>query len=279
MISLAKYKGLCVSGYSRAAHRTGIIIKGLDLILDAGLDVQKAFANIFISHQHLDHVIYIPQYILNIVDNNSTNIISTRNVLSKIKPYLTSALYMSINIPNDIDENDFYTKARTKFISMDDNIQYSFMNGSEKWNVELFSCCHSVESVGFGFSVEKNKIKEEYKNLPGKEIKKLKDSGTDITHKINENIFLFLGDTDKNIILNNKIYEYPTIIIECTYIYDDEECLAEKNKHIHWNDIKNVICDKKHIQFILIHFSMKYTIEEIKDFFDKLNLPNVNYLI
>ena len=94
MIQLKSIKALQISGYSRAAHRTGLEVKGLNILLDAGLDVQKAYEHIFITHQHLDHTIFLPQYTMNNDNNMKMNIISTQNILNNIKPDVTSALRM-----------------------------------------------------------------------------------------------------------------------------------------------------------------------------------------
>jgi ribonuclease Z len=279
MITLAKYKGFTVEGYSRAAHRTGILIRGLDIILDAGLDVQKAFTHVFISHQHYDHVIYLPQYTFNVEENQTINIISTEEILSSVKPWLVSAIRMTKNINPKVLDNSILSIASTKFNSIQFDSFYEFKNGNENWKVGLINCTHSVDSVGFGFEVEKNKLKQEYMTLTQKEIKKIKSDGIEITSKTYEKIFLFLGDTDKKILQNEKIFEYPTIIMECTYIYDDEHSLAKKNKHIHWDDIKEIVKEKNNIQFILIHFSMKYNTDEIKIFFEKQKIKNVNIII
>lgn len=278
-ITLSKYKGFTVEGYSRAAHRTGIIIRGLDIILDAGLDVQKAFSHVFISHQHYDHLIYLPQYTFNVEEGHTINVISTEEILLNIKPWLASAIRMTKDINPKVSNDSILSIASSKFIPLEFNSFYEFKNGSEEWRTELFKCFHSVDSVGFGFQVKKNKLKQEYTILTQKEIKKIKNDGVEITCPVFENIFLFLGDTDRRIIQNEKIFEYPTIIMECTYIYDDEKSLAKKNKHIHWDDIKDIIQSKQSIQFILIHFSMKYSITEIKDFFDKHMLKNLNFII
>jgi ribonuclease Z len=277
-ITLSKYKGFTVEGYSRAAHRTGILIRGLDIILDAGLDVQKAFSHVFISHQHYDHLIYLPQYTFNVEEGHTINVISTNEILSNIKPWLTSAIRMTKDINPKITPDSILSIASTKFIPLEFDSFYEFKNGSEEWRTELFKCYHSVDSIGFGFQVKKNKLKQEYMTLTQKEIKKIKNDGIEITCPVFENIFLFLGDTDKRIIQNENIFKYPTIIMECTYIYDNEKSLAKKNKHIHWDDIKDIIQSKTSIQFILIHFSMKYSTIEIKEFFDKQKLKNLNFI-
>jgi ribonuclease Z len=278
MIKLNAYPSLTVSGYSRAAHRTGIEIKGLDILLDGGLDVQKSYAHIFITHQHLDHCIYLPQYTMNI-DNKEEgiSIVSTDNILTNIKPYLCEALRMSKNISREIMYDDILKYSNTKFIPINDI--YKFNNGKEQWIVKPIKCFHGIDSIGFGFNVKKNKLKEEYLQLSGKEIKKLKDSQVEITYETIVPAFIFLGDTDKTILGINEIYEYKTIIIECTYIYDNELELAEINKHIHWLDIKDIIINHPMTQFILIHFSMKYKKEEIISFFTEQNIDNIDCMI
>lgn len=279
MVSLANYKGFIVEGYSRAAHRTGIIIRGLDIVLDAGLDVQKAFSHVFISHQHYDHVLYLPQYAFNTTEEKIMNIISTEKILSNVKPWFISAVRMTKDINSKTRDDTIMKIVSTEFKPVKCEEVYEFKNGTEKWKAELIKCFHSVDSVGFGFCVEKKKLKTEYKDLSQKEIKQLVKNNIEITAVTHEKMFLFLGDTDKHILTNDNIYEYPTIIMECTYIYTDEENLARKNRHIHWNDIKNIVVEKQHIQFILIHFSMKYTNQEIKDFFGELKLNNVNLIL
>ena len=269
-IQLQAHKGLTITGYSRAAHRTGLEVGGLGILLDGGLDVQKAFHHVFITHQHLDHCIFLPQYTMNFNSpDEQMKVISHETILNKIEPYLVSALRMSKNIPMTTIAKDILTANQTEFIPIKYKESYTFTHGTSKWSVELIECIHGVMSVGFGFSIHKNKLKEEYKQLSQKEIITMKNNSIEITEPKIEKIFLFLGDTDKHILLNNNIYQYPTIIIECTYIYDDEVNLSVTNKHIHWNDIKNTVIYNHEIQFILIHFSVKYKKEEVIKFFNE----------
>ena len=282
MIQLYGHKGLSISGYSRAAHRTGLVINGLPILLDGGLDIQKAFPHIFITHQHLDHVIYLPQYTMNIENpEDSITVISTENILKNIKPYVTSAIRMSKNISESVTQDEILEKSHTKFTPISSDTIYSFINGTDSWHVNQIKCYHGIESIGFGFSIIKKKLKQDYLQLNGKEIKLLKDSGTEIIEKKLEKIFVFLGDTNKTILSDESIYLYKTIIIECSYIYDDKEeiKLAKLNKHMHWNDLEDKVKEHSHVQFILIHFSMRYTTKEINDFFKAKNLSNVFVLI
>jgi ribonuclease BN (tRNA processing enzyme) len=287
IIQFKSHKGLSLTGYSRASHRTGLQVVGLDVLLDAGLDVQKSFSNVFITHQHLDHVIFLPQYTMNNDNKMIMNVISTTPILKSVQKYLTSALRLSYSIQdetmgkttNETMGKTILTKAHIKMVSISSTSPYEFFNGKERWVVESIRCYHGIDCVGFGFSVEKIKLKEEYSGLNGKDIKRIKDEQIQITYKKMEPVFIFLGDTNKQIITDEKIYKYPTIIIECTYIYDEDILLAKKNHHIHWNEIKDIIKEKESIQFILIHFSMKYKTESIQSFFTEQNIKNVEILI
>lgn len=193
MIQLKSIKALQITGYSRAAHRTGLEVKGLNILLDAGLDVQKAYEHIFITHQHLDHTIFLPQYTMNNDNNMQINIISTQNILNNIKPYVISALRMSKNINENISNDKILNDANTNFINLDiiNNNIYEFKHGKDKWLAKVIKCSHGIDSVGFGFSIIKNKLKHEYIGLDNKEIVILKMDNIQLTEEVKENVFLF----------------------------------------------------------------------------------------
>ena len=125
---------------------------------------------------------------------------------------------------------------------------------------------------------KKIKLKEEYLGLNGKEIVELKKKGINI-NKIVDNPFLcFLGDTDKTVLLDETLYKYKTIMVECTFLpigVDNDIPQADKTKHIHWNYLEPTINAHPENFFILYHFSQRYTRDEISNFFQGVNLPNV----
>jgi ribonuclease Z len=91
-------------------------------------------------------------------------------------------------------------------------------------------------------------------------------------------MFIYLGDTGKEIFEHqewNKILEYPAIIIECTFILEDEKEQAIKTQHIHWDDLEPIVDKYNKNTFILIHFSQRYDNSEIKKFFSEKNRSNV----
>ncbi len=266
-------------GYSKSSHRTGIEVIGLNILLDAGLDIQKSYQNIFISHQHLDHIIYIPQYILNTPKDQKEKVMIyvPPKGLKSIRNYITSALSVSFDHdkPTEIIQNIF----NYNVVPVSNDKMIIIKNGSEKYLVKIFNLNHTVESIAYGFYSEKNKIKDEYKDYNSKQIVELKQQNIQITNIVISPLFVFIGDTYHNIFTKDEFLTFPTIIVECTYLLEDEEILSKQNKHICWSQLKPIILKNVHTQFILIHFSLKYTDDFIKNFFDLENLPNVELLL
>ena len=62
---------------------------------------------------------------------------------------------------------------------------------------------------------------------------------------------------------------------ECTFIKDDEIERAEVTDHTHWSLLEKIVKAHPKNNFILYHFSTRYSVEEIKEFFDGLKYKNV----
>ena len=103
----------------------------------------------------------------------------------------------------------------------------------------------------------------------------MKLSGIEITNTIEVPQFCYMGDTDERIFTNPIIQKYPTIIVECTFLYDEHLKNAQKDKHMHWSKLKPFIEIYTDITFILIHFSSRYSDDEINDFFKDKKLENM----
>jgi ribonuclease Z len=70
--------------------------------------------------------------------------------------------------------------------------------------------------------------------------------------------------------------DVPVIIVECTFL--EAELHAEraaKTKHTLWRDLEPVVRAQPDTIFVLIHFSLTYKEQYIRNFFQKLALPNV----
>lgn len=293
-----------LTGYSRAADRTMLYIPQLKLCLDAGDGRGRQPKYVFVTHTHKDHCFDIG----NMSMKPGTRFFMPESVVDVAQRFIAAEWDMNTGIMGlhaqlGLDKEYVITPAVDGNMHMvTDNIQ-----------VRVFKCDHRVPCVGYAFSQLRQKLKHEYIGLPGKEIVKLKQEGIIVTEAISQPLFAYCGDTTTKVFDDNPwLFDYPTIITECTYIYDNEsttgfddkpECgtvdeaesadtnsnltplqkLAIKYKHVHWLDLAPIIASHPNVKFILTHFSLRYREDEIYNFFEqeatKANLDNVTLFV
>ena len=138
------------------------------------------------------------------------------------------------------------------------------------WEVDIIRCPHRVPSVGYCVSEIRQKLKEEYAQLKGKEIGELKKKGVEITKEEKFKQFIYMGDTTHEVFnLNPEVFEYKTIFIECTFFLEGLRENALKKTHVHWDFIKPFVKNNPQTLFMLIHFTLSVSEGQIVDFFKK----------
>jgi ribonuclease BN (tRNA processing enzyme) len=155
------------------------------------------------------------------------------------------------------------------------------MINKQMMELETIGADHSVPTVIYGFSIIKNKLDPKYVSFTGKEIAQLVKAGEKVTIEVVDKKFSYVLDTSiKTIEENPQFLRYPVVIIECSLLMDDEYDLAEKKKHIHWNQLRPYVEKNSDTLFILTHFSLRYKDQDIKNFFDTIkinsNITNIH---
>lgn len=126
------------------------------------------------------------------------------------------------------------------------------------YKLKYYTGTHSVQSIGYGFSIINNKLKDEYKYKLKNEIIELKKNNVDITEQQIIPQLAFYGDTSiKAFTDHDKWKKYPIIITECTIFTDKPSDI--QYEHTHWNQIKEIIKNNQSNYFVLIHTSMSVT--------------------
>jgi ribonuclease Z len=265
--------GLTLKGHSRSGERTCFFIPELSTYLDAGLQGTSPPHLILLTHGHCDHSHALPM--MNINNNNSTILYVLNKTAKYTDDYITSLHQLNKG-------GQYYGQSGLETRPVEYNQQYPVTIKKRNYQIETFKCYHSVPCVGYGITEIRQKLKEEYSELTGKEIGKLRREGIEINCNKQYPLIAYIGDTTIKVLedINNKnVFNYPYIIIESTFILPDQIDLAIKNKHIHWQQLIPYVVNHPEITFILIHFSPRYRDQEIIDFFEnekkKLNITNI----
>ena len=263
---------LTLRGFSIAALRTNFYIKELGVMLDGGLSSNFLPDHIFITHTHTDHIANLTFHLFDVKHNigpeNKVNIYVPQEMCSNIERMIQGVL--QVNSSKVVDSSKYCYKLHP--VSPSTILELTIKN--RKFKIEIIKCYHGIPCVGFGFIEIKSKLKEQYRILTSKEISELKKQGIEITEQVELPSLCFLGDTSKEILNDKTIEKYKTIMIECTFIYDDHIDEADEKKHMHWSSLKPYVESHPNNTFILYHFSRRYKKTDISTFFDKYMTEN-----
>jgi len=271
-------KTLTLTGHSRGASRTGLVIPELGLYLDAGIPGGPKTEVVFLTHGHTDHSISLPVIVgkFELADNKEINIahIHKPRVYCpyQLVPFVTNNLKAHLDL---ISCNNTDYELTCDIIGVDGGEKRIIRIKNNDYLLETFNCDHGIPCVGFGLSNIKKKLKDEYRELKGFEIKQLRDQGIDINNIIYEKMFVFMGDTTEKVFSDypsilEQNNSYPYVIVECNFIHDDHIQAAKEKHHTHWINLKPFVKNNPNTMFILIHFSMRYKMDDIVKFFDNV---------
>ncbi|XP_031407569.1 nuclear ribonuclease Z isoform X2 [Punica granatum] len=236
-------EGYPVDGLSIAGHETCIIFPSLKLAFDIGRCPQRAVAQdfLFISHAHMDHIGGVAMYV------------ASRGLFSLKPP--------TVIVPSSVKEDvESLFKVHRKMDGSELKVNLIGMDVGEEISirkdlkVRAFRTYHVISSQGYVVYSVKQKLKQEYAGLSGREIRDLRLSGVEVTNTITVPEIAFTGDTMSDFIAdsdNVDVLRAKILILEIVGYADKFQ-----NKAI-----------------LLIHFSARHKREEIEAAVSALEPP------
>jgi len=254
------HKGLTVEGYSRAAVQSYWRVPELKLGFDMGGSPWSFMGTqtFFISHAHLDHMAALPAYV-------------ARRRMMKMDP-------PTIYVPEPVVEpvqrmlHAWQRLDRGRMIcdlrpaKAGEEIELS-----REHVVVPFETKHTVPSLGYCVFERRKKLKAEYQNLSGPEIRDLRYSGVDVAMEFRMPIVAYCGDTaPAGLDSFPAIYEAQILITELTFFRPEHRKeKIHKFGHTHLDDILERADRFKNEVLILAHFSTRYHDQQIKRAIEK----------
>ncbi|KAK7218282.1 hypothetical protein V2G26_006285 [Clonostachys chloroleuca] len=284
-----------LTGRSRAAWHTSFVIPQLNLLLDAGLVVNRHRPkHVFLTHGHSDHTLLSPAFVKR---EDPPDIFCPAGMKRVFNDFILSNTMLNLGgliQTEDAEEYGMEMNGHTSNVCEPDDRERTpgeaaYLNTHHTHGVRhgdvvplrrlkgitatVFDCDHSVPCVGYVFNTTTNRLKPEYASVEGPELKKLRLSGVEITEPHTTPMFAFLGDTTAETLasepewLRNGI---PVVITECSFLLEEHREQAIKTKHTYWPDLEKVIRKWPKTTFVLTHFSLRYSEKTITAFFADL---------
>ncbi|KAJ1278870.1 hypothetical protein BS78_04G112200 [Paspalum vaginatum] len=249
-------EGYPVEGVSIGGQETCVIFPTLSLAFDIGRCPQRAVSQefLFVSHGHLDHIGGLPMYVA------TRGLFRLRPPTIFVPACLKDLVERLFEVHRAMDQSEL----NHKLVPLEVGEEYDLRRDLK---VKAFRTYHAIPSQGYVIYSVKQKLKQEFTGLPGNEIKRLKLSGVEITNTVTTPEIAFTGDTTADFILdpdNADVLGAKILVVESTFL-DESISIdhAREYGHTHLSEIASQSDKLQNKAILLIHFSARYTKEEI----------------
>ena len=264
-VKTLKHGALSIEGYSRAAVQTYWRIPELRLGFDLGAQPWSFMGteNWFVSHTHLDHVAALPVYV-------------ARRRMMKMEPpriYLPTEAIESVERLLKIVSRLDRGRLPCELIGVEPGMEIEL---SRELVVTVSRTRHTIPSLGFVVWERRRKLKPEYQELSGEQIRDLRLGGTDVTHEQRLAKIAYLGDSAPQGLDDcPAMYEAEVLITELTFVAPShKKDKIHKFGHIHLDDLVERRERFKNQLVIAAHFSTRYGAKQIQHFVQR-KLPDL----
>ena len=250
-----KCENFTVEGFSRAPVMTFWRIPEYKLGFDLGWQPWE-FMGVprwFLSHTHMDHVLARPAYVARrrMMQMEPPIIYVPQQKAADVRQYLAAFCRLEQSIlPCEIIG-----------VRPGDEIEIS-----RELVASVHKTYHTVPSVGYIIWERRKKLKPEYLELSGPEIRDLSASGVEISYEVRFPRIAFLGDSSpRGLDENPDMYKADVLIAEMTHISTQKNEPRQTPGHMRVEDYverKDKFQNKK---IITSHFSIRYAFRDIEN--------------
>lgn len=252
-------------GYSIAGEETVIGMPQLDVCFDIGKAPDQVISinTVLLTHGHMDHSAGFAYYLSNrnFSGMSPGTIVAPANLIPPMREIITSWGYLDGN------------KVPANLVGVRPGDEHQI---KPNLFARAFPTKHSPGSVGFTVLEKRRKLKQEYLQLTGPQIVELKKQGIPIDNPVEIPIVSYLGDTQYvdfsqlEYVKNSKI-----LIAECTFYELDHEGRAQAGRHMHINELVNLLSCMNNERIVITHTTQRTPMQEIRKVLEEALPPEV----
>jgi ribonuclease Z len=236
-----------LAGYSVAGEESLIIAPELDVVFDIGKCPREALNinHVLLSHGHMDHVAGLPYYF---AQRDFQGIpVGTAVVPADLVDPLVDLMNAWGRVEGHV--------APYHFVGLRPGEEYEIRRGLI---ARTFPTRHIVSSLGYAIIDVRQKLKEEFLGLEGPRIVELKKKGVEITRRVEVPLVAYLGDTAKaNYASLPYVAQAKVLLIECTFFDEDHVKRARAGRHVHINDLPDMLEGMNNEHIVIIHVTRR----------------------
>jgi len=259
------HKDLSIEGYSRAAVQTYWRIPELKIGFDLGAQPWSFMGTPIwlVSHAHMDHLVALPVYV-------------ARRRMMKMEPPV-------IYLPETVVEP--MARILRLFSRLDRGrlpcelvaaVPGDEIELSREHVVTVSATSHTVPSLGYVVWQRRKKLKPEFQELRGDQIRDLRLGGTEVTSEVRSPRVAYLGDSSPpGLDACEAMYRAEVLIMELTFVAPGHrKDKIHKFGHMHLDDFMERRERFTNELIIAAHFSTRYHPRQIRYHVEKA-LPDM----
>lgn len=242
-----------IEGYSRAAVQSYYAIPELNVGFDLGAHPWQwmGIPNWLITHCHLDHIAALPVYL------------ARRRMMKMSPPRVYLPAFAIGAVQNLLKAFERLDRGRLPgdLIGVEAGQEYEL---SRELALSVVETQHTVPSVGYIIYDRRKKLKSEYSELSGEQIRDLRLSGVEVSEEIRFPLIGYTGDTTPEGLDNNpEFYRTKILITELTFLAaDHQRHLVHKHGHMHLDDFVKRKAKFQNELIVAGHCSTRYGVQE-----------------
>ena len=131
--------------------------------------------------------------------------------------------------------------------------------------LKAIEASHTVPAMSYVVMEHRKKLLEKYIGLPQEELRELKIGGTEITQTLKIPLVACTGDTEiGSHLFRPEFTGAPVVITECTFFESDHKKRASVGKHLHVDDLGDLLQAWKAEHVVITHTSRRTTLDQIR---------------
>lgn len=249
-----------IEGFSRAAVQTYWRIPEYKLGFDLGAQPWSFMGTPrwFISHTHMDHILALPAYVARrrMMKMDPPRIFIPEGAVAQVERVLRAFSRLDRGrLPCELVPT-----------APGDEIELS-----RELVVTVSQTKHTVPSLGYVVWHRRNKLKPEYQDLSGDEIRDLRLAGVEISREVRVPKLAYLGDSaPEGLQACPAMLEAEALIMELTFVAPRHRKESiHKFGHCHLDDLVAMQDRLKNEKIVLSHFSTRYQDHQVVHFIRK----------
>lgn len=256
-----------LTGRSRAGDGTCFSLPELKWLFDCGALVEGWKPKVvFLTHTHSDHV----HFVTHISDPDNPPMVY---LPAEAEPFVSAhivAYKEMIECTTQAETQNGGSYPQDCILRpTKPGEEITFRQGGTSFVVRTLKMNHRISCLGYSIFKMQEKLKEEYKGIPGREIGRLRKSGVQVTESQEEPFICFMGDTTSTVFQDHPeiLKQHKVVVVECSFIDEGSIERAKITTHMHWNGLRPYVAANPKVLFLLTHFSLKYSSLKLREFF------------